>query len=115
MLRRVQALVKFHGDVLRFLPDDKPVKHAWKVSCADSEWESPGVFDSPLEFEVFYLDVSRDDVSWRSVLSQAEVWMGTSTDRSRNVEEDSELFSAVKSLCPWDIARVQVARTPMAR
>ena len=106
ILKRVRDLVKHHGDVSRFWPDDNPSKFCWSLSCSPDDWEPAGFIDSPLEFEVFYLDVTRDETCWRGVAAQAETWLGSSTDKSRMIEHSTELFAAIQSLCPWDIARI---------
>ena len=115
VLRRVRALVIRRGDALRYLPDEKPTMFNWQVSCGLDAWEPAGLFDSPLEAEVFYLDAVKDHVVWRRLLEAAEKWVGNSADRSRNLPEASELYKQVNTLCPWDLARVQICRTPAAR
>ena len=115
ILSWLRKLVKLNGDALRYLPDEKPSMYAWRVSCAHDQWEPAGVFDIPLECEVFFLDVVRDATIWRQSLVEAERWLGTASDRNRNVSEDSPLFSRIGEHVPWDIARIQVSRTPAAR
>ena len=82
VLKRAQELVKSCGDVLRYLPDEKPSKHFWKVSCAHEQWEPAGLFNAPLENKVFFLDLVRDSVIWRRTLVAAERWLGTAADMS---------------------------------
>ena len=73
------------------------------------------MFDAPLELEVFYLDVVKDVVAWRDVLIEAERWLGTSSDRARVLDEQAGLHDNIKALVPWQVARIQIARSPAAR
>ena len=115
VLRRVRALVIERGDSLRYLPDtDKPTKYSWRVAEADT-WAPADERDVPIEAEVFYLDVVKDEVAWRAVMEEAESAFSTASDRNLVALPGQSVYERVKALCPWEIARVLVVRAPAAR
>ena len=87
-------------------------RHRWVPRCCDGEWIPPG--DYPI-VDAFYMDVDREPNAWKETLDAAERYHGARGTSTISVPDGHELYQQVQRLCPWDIARVQVAHLPKAR
>ena len=119
----VQAL-QDRGDE-RFLRQETSAKFSWAcgsefdevVNMDMSAWiatRSP-MEDSHPVFDVLYLDINRDEESWRPLLQEAQVRLEGKISNSAIVKTGSAFFSQIQDLVPWVIHQAQIVKNPKVR
>ena len=63
---------------------------------------------------VFYLDVNRDEESWRPLLGEAEKRLHNKVQTMATVKS-SAFREQIQHLCPWRMHLVQIVRAPKVR
>lgn len=81
----------------------------------EAQIRDPSRFARQQRAEVFYAQPAIDRERWNYVLDQLESRFQNTNKRPFNLKEDDELYGMVASLAPWQLTRIQVAWTPMAR
>ena len=83
------------------------------------EWQPPGddgddnlLFDKA---EVLFLDVTRQEHSWRPLLAEVQDKLEGRTTPSFLVLPKSDLHDKIQALVPWKLIRVQLFRAPKQR
>ena len=63
----------------------------------------------------WYLDIKRDEESWRPLLKEVEKRLQDKVQLSATVKTDTAFFEQINQLAPWQLSLVQIARTPKTR
>ncbi|CAE7226683.1 unnamed protein product [Symbiodinium sp. CCMP2592] len=77
----------------------------------DLLWEPPG---EPQTSSVFFLDISRQEESWKPLLQEAEQRLKNLATNGVTLKP-SPYLERVKALVPWKLQRVQIFRAPKQR
>lgn len=115
----VDALIN-HGDE-RWIPQEGFRRFNWTCGAdygdhtpLDEEgWHS--VWSSTAEeqqcnYEVLYLDITRDEEAWRPVLQEAQLRLEGKTATSAIVRPGTAFFAHIQDLVPWTIHQAQIVR-----
>ena len=73
------------------------------------------VSTKPPFHETYYLDYQQDEREWRTVMGQVEQVFRTSATLQITLIPDHDIRRRVEELFPWDVGRVQLAKSPKAR
>ena len=110
------------GDERFCLPPEPHNLTAWIVGpCASvngeptwSSWSSTS--GAPLKFATcWYLDIVRDEESWKPLLKEVEQRLHSKVQSSAFVKPDTAFFEQINHLVPWTICQIQIAKTPKSR
>ncbi|CAJ1340013.1 unnamed protein product, partial [Effrenium voratum] len=91
---------------------DKLVDAIMKGLQAEARRRAPTRFDT---HEVMVAEPVEDFTAWGQILEEVRKIFMKSTTKAMNLEQGTELFKKISRLIPWELTRVQVAVTPMAR
>ena len=111
----------------RFLRQETSAKFNWAcgsefhevISMDTSAWiaaRSPiDGSNSEMMYDVLYLDINRDEESWRPLLQEAQVRLEGKVSNSAIVKTGSAFFAPIQDLVPWVIHQAQIVKSPKVR
>ena len=74
---------------------------------------SPLRFEKP--FEVCFAQPVDDEDAWRRILNEVTNTFANSSVRVLTLQPGQELYRKIEEMVPWEIVRVQIAKTPVTR
>ena len=111
----------------RFLRRETSAKFNWAcgsefdevISMDMSAWiatRSPiNESTNEMMYDVLYLDINRDEESWRPLLQEAQVRLEGKVSNSAIVKTGSAFFAQIQDLVPWVIHQAQIVKSPKVR
>ncbi len=64
---------------------------------------------------ILYLDINRDEESWRPLLQEAQTRLEGKISNSAMVKRGSAFFAQIQDLVPWAIHQAQIVKKPKVR
>ena len=95
----------------RFLPAGNVPRFSWACASEGHVEELRSATTVPA-YEVFYLDIDRNEQSWLPLLSEARGRLEGKVSTSAIVKPGTAFFAHIQDLVPWTIHQAQIARNP---